>query len=68
MMSGGTLVLRYICCLIIVGGLLAWGGNGIADSLPYALLLVAPLFILVITLEPYIAAMLDDGKPPKENL
>ena len=67
MMSGATLRSRYLCCLIIVWGLLVWGGNGIAGSLPYALLLVAPLFILVITLEPYIAAMLDD-KPPEENL
>ena len=66
-MSGAALVSRYICCLIIVWGLLVWGGNGIAGSLPYALLLAAPLFILVITLKPYIAAMLYNDKPPNEN-
>ena len=59
---------RYICCVIIIGGLFVWGGFSIDDSLLYALFLAVPLFILVITFEPIIHVMLDDDKPPEENL
>ena len=66
-MMGGTLRSRYVCCVIIVWGLLVWIGLDIADSLIYALFLAVPLFVFVIASETVIAAILYDDKPPEEN-
>ena len=67
-MGGATLRSRYLCCLFIVWGLLVWIGLDIVNSLIAGLILALLLFFFVIALEPVIAAMLHDDKPPDENL
>ena len=59
---------RYVCCVLLIWGLLVWGGFSIDNPLLFALFLAVPLFLLVITFEPIIDVMLDDENPPKENL